>query len=442
MRGNHDGLAGRYRGALRHRDLRLMLTAFLIDQIGSWAYNVVLIVYAYERTGSPAWIAAATAAGWVPRILCSAYAGVLADHFERTRLLLISALAGLLLMLGLTVLVATGGPLPAVLAVAAAAAAVGTVYLPVSGALVPEMVPESDLAAANGLLGILENLVVIVGPALGAALLLTGKPVTGIVINAATFAVAAILVGRLHVRSRGTAGQAGQRLTAQLAAGAAALRRDAVARTLVAFCALGTAVYGASTVLYIPMSGRFGTGPDGYGYLLAAAAAGGVLGACAATRLSESRRLPLVVLGGILALALPFAATVLVSSPALGAALQVVSGAGMVVVDVVTVTALQRSLPRDLLGRVLGILETVVLAAALAASFAVAALIRMAGLNSTLLIVGFGFAAAALAGLPVLTRAVRPVTPVVPAALAAAPAVLAGTEAEVVSPPAVLAAVG
>jgi hypothetical protein len=36
--------AGRYRDALRHRDFRTMLTAFLTDQTGSWAYNVVLIV--------------------------------------------------------------------------------------------------------------------------------------------------------------------------------------------------------------------------------------------------------------------------------------------------------------------------------------------------------------------------------------------------------------
>ena len=61
--------AGRYRDALRHRDFRVMLTAFGIDQIGSWAYNVVLIVYIYDRTGSTAWIAATTAAGWIPRIL-------------------------------------------------------------------------------------------------------------------------------------------------------------------------------------------------------------------------------------------------------------------------------------------------------------------------------------------------------------------------------------
>jgi hypothetical protein len=397
--------AGGYRDALRHRDFAMMLTAFLIDQIGSWAYNVVLIVYVYDRTGSTAWIAATTAAGWIPRILFSSYAGVLADRFERTRTLLVSALLGLVLMAAVAVVMATGGPVAVILGLAGATAAVGTVYLPASGALIPETVDGRDLTAANGLFGMLENLVVIVGPAIGGLLLLAGRPVFGIVFNLTTFAAAAVLISRLRVRSTGTAGDGGERLVAQLAAGVAALRRNSRARTLVAFCALGTAVYGASTVLYVPMSERFGTGADGYSYLLTGAAIGGVLGAAAVSRLSASPRLSVLILGGIGSLALPFAATVLVTSPVIGFILQIISGAGMVVVDVLTLTSLQRDLPRNLLSRVIGILETTALSAALAASFAVAALIREVGLTAALLMVGLGFPALAVVGIRALVKA-------------------------------------
>jgi hypothetical protein len=90
-----------------------------------------------------------------------------------------------------------------------------------------------------------------------------------------------------------------------------------------------------------------------------------------------------------------------------GFILQVISGGGMVLVDVLTLTALQRDLPRDLLSRVIGILETVVLGAALAASFSVALLIRAAGLTSALLLVGFGFSAIAMLGVGALLRAER-----------------------------------
>jgi MFS family permease len=418
--------AGRYRDALRHRDFTLMLTASLIDRVGNWACNVVLIVYVYQRTGSVSWVAATTAAGWIPRIVFSAYAGVLADRFERTRTLLVSTVLGLILMAVLALVMAADGPLPLILLLAVATSAVGTVYLPVSGALTPETVPERDLAAANGLFGVVENLVVIAGPGIGGLLLLAGRPVWGILFNVATYAAAVVLVSRMRVRSagQGVSPAPARRpgTVRQIADGVSALRRHPRAGLLVAFCALGTAVYGASTVLYIPMSQRFGTGADGYSYLLAAAAIGGVLGAVLAGKLGASVPLPPVIGGGMLALALPFAATIFTTSPAAGFVLQVISGGGMAVIDVLALVGLQHDLPRDLLSRVLGILEATGIGAALASSFAVAGLLRWGGLDDALLIVGLGFSAVAVAGLWPLARVQVQVVPAVPAARAPLPA--------------------
>jgi hypothetical protein len=36
---------GRYRDAFGHRDLRILVAAFLVDQVGSWSYIVVISVY-------------------------------------------------------------------------------------------------------------------------------------------------------------------------------------------------------------------------------------------------------------------------------------------------------------------------------------------------------------------------------------------------------------
>lgn len=49
---------GRYRDALRHRDLRLLIASFLVDQIGSWSYIIVISVYIFDRTHSTQWLAA------------------------------------------------------------------------------------------------------------------------------------------------------------------------------------------------------------------------------------------------------------------------------------------------------------------------------------------------------------------------------------------------
>ena len=94
-------------------------------------------------------------------------------------------------------------------------------------------------------------------------------------------------------------------------------------------------------------------------------------------------------------------------SPALACALQVVSGVGMVIVDVLAITSLQRDLPGDVLSRVLGVFDTLVLGGILLASLATGILLAHADVNVALIAVGVGIPAIALVGLPTLLRADR-----------------------------------
>ena len=400
--------SGRYRDALRARDLRLLLGAFLADDIGSWAYNVVLVVYVYDRTDSAAMITVTTACGWVPRMLLSTYAGVLADRYERTRLMLVSALSCFVVGLLLAAVVLADGPIVLLLGLHVLTAVCATFYSPAARALIPEAVPERDLAAANALFAVIENVVVVVGPALGGLLLLTGEPALGVAFNALSFLGAASLVRSIRLRSSGGAAEEeGDGLRAQLMTGLSALRSEPVAMVLVLYTALDSAVFGATTVLFVPLSERFGTGTEGYGYLTASMALGGVLAGGVVSRLSASRRVAPVILGGMCLLALPLAVTVLASSPAAGAALMVAAGAGMLVVDVLAITALQRDLPRAVLSRVLGVFDTIVIAAILLASLAASALLTATSLDTTLLVFGLGIPAASALGLAPLLRADR-----------------------------------
>ena len=396
---------GRYRDALRHRDLRLLITSFLIDQIGSWSYLVVIGVYVFDRTHSTQWLAALAVCRWGPGLLLASYGGVLADRYERVTVLIVSSLVSAVLMTGMAVVVAIDAPLGLVLALTALASAAVTPYQPASGALLPEVVGERDLAAANSIFSALENLVVVIGPGIGGLLLLTGRPAIGVAINAASFAAAAAITARLRVRSRG--GAAGSSIGQQLAAGFKALAARPVAVAIILFAALDSAVYGASTVLYVPLSIRLGTGTDGYGYLLAASALGGVLGAGLANRLSGTGRLAPVIMGSICLQTLPFLVTIPVRSPALAAVLQAVSGVGMIIVDVLALTSLQRDLPGTVLSRVLGIFDTLVLGGILLASLATGILLAHTSVVVALVVVGAGIPAVALLGLPALLRADR-----------------------------------
>jgi MFS family permease len=398
--------SGRLRDALRHRDLRLLIGAFLVDQIGSWSYIVVISVYLFDRTHSTQWLAALGICRWGPGLLLAGYGGVIADRYQRVTILVVSALASTAVMAAMAVVVAINAPPGLILVLAAASAVALAPWLPAAGALTPEVVGEKDLAAANSLFSALENLVVVLGPGIGGLLLLTGRPVIGVAINAASFAVAAAVISRLRVRSRGGADPE-DGVVQQLKTGLSALAAQPVAVAVVLFCALDSAVYGASTVLYVPLSVRLGTGPNGYSYLLAGAALGGVLGVGLANRLSGGSRLAPVIMGSICLQALPFLVTVAVDAPALAALLQVASGVGMVIVDVLALTSLQRDLPRETLGRVLGIFDTVLLAGILLASLATGILLAHADVNVALVAVGAGIPALGLIGLPALLRADR-----------------------------------
>ncbi len=396
----------RYRDALRHRDLRVLIAAFLVDQVGSWSYLVVISVYVFDRTHSTQWLAALAVCRWAPGLLLASYGGVLADRYERVTVMMMAASASAVLMTGMAVVVATDAPIGFVLALAALSAVPLAPYQPAAGALTPEVVGEKDLAAANSIFSALQNLVVVLGPGIGGLLLLTGRPVIGVLANAASFAAAAALVSRLRVRSRG-GGEAEGGTWQQLTAGLKALAAQPVAVAVILFSALDSAVYGASTVLYVPLSVRLGTGAEGYGYLLAGSALGGLLGAGLANRLSSASRLAPVIMGSICVQALPFLVTVPVHAPVLAALLQVISGVGMVIVDVLALTSLQRDLPGAVLGRVLGVFDTVVLAGILLASVATGVLLAHADVTVALVAIGVGIPAVALAGLPALLRADR-----------------------------------
>jgi CRP-like cAMP-binding protein len=93
--------------------------------------------------------------------------------------------------------------------------------------------------------------------------------------------------------------------------------------------------------------------------------------------------------------------------PAAAVALQVASGTGMVIVDVLATTSLQRDLPRDVLSRVLGVFDTLVLAGILLASLATGILLAHANVTVALIVVGVGIPVIGLTGLPTLLRADR-----------------------------------
>lgn len=337
-----------------------------------------------------------------PSLLCSAYAGVIAERFERIRLMVVLNVAALSVQVGLAA--ATWRHAPAVVAVVLAGltAVLTTPYLPAVAAVIPQVAPEDDLAAANALSSTADNVVVVLGPAVGAGLVVVGGAALAVLVNAVSFGVAALMVARISVRSRtsdvtdgGTAGP-----LRQMAEGLRAVTSSPTVVVFVSFSALATFVYGTDGVLFAPLSAQqLHSGSTGYGYLLAGLGVGGVAGAGVVNRLAARPRLAGAILGGMAVYTLPDALLVLVHQPAEAFVIEVVRGAGTLVVDTLAITSLQRSVPSEMVARVFGVFFAIVLSAVCLGTIVTPVLLH-AGLHTTLLVFGFGVPALCLLALP------------------------------------------
>jgi Na+/melibiose symporter-like transporter len=400
-----DKWLGGYRSALSHRDLRLLLGSLVVSASGSWAYNVALLAFVYERTNSLTWVGAAGIVRFVPALVLSPYAGVLAERMERIRLMAGSDWLCAGWQLGLAIVAAADGPVALALLFSALTSATNVVYEPAVEATIPSLVEEDDLVAANALNGTIYSLVVVAGPAMGAGLLLLGPPEIAFAVNAGSFVASALIVMRIRTRSRPVdvteAGTAGP--LKQLTVGVRTIMELSAARTLVAFCVLVSFVYGTDTVLFIAASEeKLGTGPEGFGYLLAGLGIGGLIAAPVIDRLSASRRLSLIIILGVAGYCLPTALLTVVHEPAVGFAIQVLRGGSTLVVDVLAIAALQRAVPSDQLARVFGVFFAFVLGAISLGALVTPPVVDAFGLDAGLFVMAFGPFALGLLGYPSL----------------------------------------
>jgi MFS family permease len=382
-----------YSSVLAIRDARLLFSGLTISATGSWAYNAGLLALIYGRTHSLGWVSAAGLVRFLPQLILSPYSGVVVERSDRFRLMFFTNSLATLAQVALAVVAFAHAPVVLALVCAMLTSMCAVFEKPAVGATMPTLVPERDLVAANALEATVDNLTTVVGPAVGAVILLVGSPGIVFIVNAATFAAAALLVTRIGYRSElvdvTEGGSLG--LWRQMGVGFTAIMGARAARTLVALSALVSAVYGTDTVLFVGVSAhKLGTGANGFGYLVAGLGIGGVLMAAAVDRLAARPALAWVILAGVAGYTLPTALLIVIHSPVLAVLVQVFRGGSTLVVDVLALTALQRAIPNDHLGRVMGMFWAFVIGAIALGTLITSPIADAFGLNAALMIMAVG----------------------------------------------------
>jgi len=431
-----DTTARAYRDVLGIPAARALIGASAASEIGNWLYNAALLVYVYSATHSAGWVGAATICRLVPFVLLGPFGGTIADRYRRRTVLLAGDGLRILVMAAIAATVAGAGPVVLVIALTALASAAGCAERPASMGLLPRLVGEVRLGPANALLHTVQDLGVLIGPAIGALLLVVAPAWVAFVANGATFAVSALLISTIRP-DRAPAGRSTSG-AAQLAEGLRTVRTTGHVLWLIVIVAMAEFTYGAQTVqLVVYARQSLGLGTGGYGVLLTAAGAGGLVSALVNGRLSTSRRVSLIVIvAGALACAtqLGYAG---VQVLAIALVVTVIGNAGLVSCEVVSETALARIVPREALGRVIGIFEAASVAAMVAGAVLAPVLIAATSLRASLLILG-GVALAVTLGCGLGLRGLDVLNARRAAALASRVAVLRGLPVTVGVPQIVL----
>nr|WP_055505119.1 MFS transporter [Nonomuraea pusilla] len=340
----------------------LLLAGFLTSSLGTWIYRLALPLLVYDLTGSALGTGLVYVVEYLPYLALSLVGGVLADRFDRRRLLVAGDAVSAVVTLALALLVTAGaGSVWPIYLVALLLAAVDPLYQPAFRAILPSLVPQDRLPQANARVHMGEHAVNMAGPMIGGALVVAFGHEVAVYVDAASFAVSALLIALIGTTPVRTGGRgAARRWRGSVLADAGEglrflLGGDRVVLTTALgslACNFGVWLLLGNLVYYL--SAYHGFTPEEIGVVYAFQGAGAVLGAALGSRLVRRwRPMPLVcwatAAGGLSMLLM-----VVARGPvAIGLAwLGQFAAAGTSIVAVATVR--QLLIPERLLGRVLG----------------------------------------------------------------------------------------
>jgi MFS family permease len=280
-------------------------------------------------------------------------AGVASDRLDRRLLVVGVDTARTAILLGLTVVVATGHVTIVVALAVLFAVGVAEVFADnTSATLLPMLVHRDDLAVANSRLqtGFI-TVNQLAGPPLGAALFAAG---TAIPFGTQALAVGlgAALVSKIGVHGRPREVPTGRRIRHDIAEGFVWVAHHPAVRTLVVTIFIFNITYGAAwSVLVLYATRHLGMGAVGFGLLTGVSAAGGLIGTAFYGTIVRHVSLGNLMRIGLIIETCTHLGLALTSTPWVALVIMTVFGAHAFVWGTTSTTVRQRAVPHELQGR-------------------------------------------------------------------------------------------
>ncbi len=161
-----------------------------ISLFGSQIVQMAIIWYVTLETSSGIWVTVLTLAALLPQMLMSLFAGVWADRYNRKVIIILSdaviAITTLLFALFMMWRKTSEGALPAIIIASAIRSLGAGVHAPAVNAMIPQIVPEEELARINGYNGTIQSIVQFISPLAAGALMAIGPIYNILFIDIAT----------------------------------------------------------------------------------------------------------------------------------------------------------------------------------------------------------------------------------------------------------------
>jgi MFS family permease len=339
-------------GALQERDFRLVFSSTTISAIGDGVAAIALVfAVLHIAHDSPTAVGVVLACRQVAAAAITLAAGVVADRLPRHLVLVVVAAIQAGVQSAVGVLLVTHHASVAILAALAVVYGLADGFvIPAQNGLIPAVVSGVRLQQANALLGLSRSILGFAAPALGGILVAAGSPGGAILIDAASFALAAVLLARVRVAPRADVVEP-EPFLRELREGWSEFRRQRWIFNTIVFFGIGNFAGQAWGVLAPLVMKQHYNGATTYGIVLSMFGAGLVLGGLVVLRWRPRRPLLASCLAagpfglGLWMIAFHVPLPILLAS-------QVVAGTGLAIHLALWFTVFQQQVPEAARSRV------------------------------------------------------------------------------------------
>ena len=247
------------RDILRIREYRHLFGGQVVSDIGDGITLLLVLLVINDLTGgSTIAIALMAIAEAIPAFTVGLVAGVYVDRWNRRSIMLASDLlrAGIVITFGL---ISSPDLLPLLFVLGFVQASVGTFFRPARGAMLPHVIPESGLPAANGLAQASQVIGGVIGAGIAGLLFASfGSGAIGFAIDAGTFLISFLLISRIASSAGEISGEvreraAGSNVLSSMRDGFGIVRHSRVLAGIILAAGVTMLGLGAVNVLFVPL---------------------------------------------------------------------------------------------------------------------------------------------------------------------------------------------